>query len=362
MHAPLLVVETGNQRVTVAAAEAPIVIGREPPARICIADERISRVHARLEYTPSGWVVVDQQSRNGIYAGGARKFSIPVTEGMTIQLGSPHGIEVTFSHRVGPGGVAPDSTTTHDDDDDDDDDDDEQTLAAFDPGLARAATAVAERREQLRLSKRELAKRGVVNQGTLIDFEKGRRWPRKQTLDKLEDVLGWPRGTITRLRQPGVPADNEKTQMLTNTAPAPEMTEAIEVALGAMKATIDTLPPTQDPGFGGRALNILAELHRLERVAANAARSATGTPETALILSDVRKCFKDLMLRAARAPGATLGQRLYAARHRAELSAQETANAAGLPVEVINAAEAEAPLDPAIMAAIEAVLAFLTRR
>ncbi|BBC69151.1 transcriptional regulator (plasmid) [Mycobacterium marinum] len=260
------------------------------------------------------------------------------------------------------GASPPDSTTTHDDDDDDDDDDDEQTLAAFDPGLARAATAVAERREQLRLSKRELAKRGVVNQGTLIDFEKGRRWPRKQTLDKLEDVLGWPRGTITRLRQPGVPADNEKTQMLTNTAPAPEMTEAIEVALGAMKATIDTLPPTQDPGFGGRALNILAELHRLERVAANAARSATGTPETALILSDVRKCFKDLMLRAARAPGATLGQRLYAARHRAELSAQETANAAGLPVEVINAAEAEAPLDPAIMAAIEAVLAFLTRR
>ena len=46
------------------------------------------------------------------------------------------------------------------------------------------------------------------------------------------------------------------------------------------------------------------------------------------------------MFRAAAAPGATLGQRLYAARRRANLSTDETANAAGLPVELVDSVEA----------------------
>ncbi|SOJ56990.1 hypothetical protein MSIMFB_04468 [Mycobacterium simulans] len=353
-----LVIQTADQTLTADETDAPIIIGREHPAQICLADERISRTHARLDCTPTGWVVVDQQSRNGIFVGGARHFTIPIpiTEGLTIHLGSPHGIPVTFSYRVGVPHIP---TAPHLSDEEDD----EQTLATFDPGVARAGAAVAARREELRLSKRELAKRGVANQGTLIDFEKGRRWPRTQTRDKLEDALGWPRGTITRLRRQRLFADEDKTQVLTNTVPAPEMTDAIEVALGAINAAIATLPSAQDPTFTDRVLNVLAELRKLERVAgAAAARASTGAPATALILSDVRKCYKDLMLRAARAPGATLGQRLYAARYRAELTTEEAAHAAGLPVEMITAAEAETPLDADTTAAVQALLTALTRR
>jgi hypothetical protein len=61
-------------------------------------------------------------------------------------------------------------------------------------------------------------------------------------------------------------------------------------------------------------------------------------------------------------PGATLGQRLYAARCRAELTAEEIANAAGVPVDVITAAEAEVPPNPDTVAALSAALHSLTRR
>ena len=49
-----------------------------------------------------------------------------------------------------------------------------------------------------------------------------------------------------------------------------------------------------------------------------------------MALSTVRKRYDELMLRSATAPAATLGQRLYAARRRAKLTAEETANAAGV--------------------------------
>ena len=52
------------------------------------------------------------------------------------------------------------------------------------------------------------------------------------------------------------------------------------------------------------------------------------------------------MLRTARSPNATLGQRLYAARRRAELTVEEVANATGLSAELITAAEADGPVDP----------------
>ena len=44
---------------------------------------------------------------------------------------------------------------------------------------------------------------------------------------------------------------------------------------------------------------------------------------------------------AAEAPGATLGQQLYVVRRRAKLSAQETANGAGLTADLLDAIEAE---------------------
>ncbi len=356
---PSLAIHAGDQTYTAQDSDAPIIVGREFPAQVRIADDRVSRTHMRLDCTPTGWVAVDQ-SRNGIFIDGTRQSTIPIKEGTRIHLGSPLGIPIAFTYRA----PAPQPERVPDTSDDDS----EFALAAIDPGVARAGAAVAARREELKLTQRHLARNGIVNAGALIDFEKGRRWPRKATLAKLEDALQWPHGTITRIRRDGGDPDGpdgpdgQETVTMMNTVRAPLMAEAVEVALTTINTAIESLPAPSEPDFSRRAATILAELRKLEAVAAGAARSAKGAPEVALVLSGVRRCYKDLMLRAARAPGATLGQRLYAARYRAELTVEETANAAGVPADVITAAEAEVPLDARTVAALSAVLTSLTRR
>ncbi len=352
---PSLVIHAGNQTYTAHESDAPIIIGREFPAQVRIGDDTISRTHMRLDCTPTGWVAVDQ-SRNGIFIDDTRQSTIAIREGTTIYLGSPRGIRLAFSYRtaVPRAERAPDTP--------DEDDDSERALDIVDPGVVRAGAAVAARREELKLTQRYLARSGIVNAGALIDFEKGRRWPRKATLAKLEDALLWPHGTIARLRRERVDQDSEDTVAMMNTVRAPLMAEAVEVALTTINTAIESLPAPSEPDFSHRATSILSDLRKLEAVAAGAAGSAKGAPEVALVLSAVRRCYKDLMLRAARAPGATLGQRLYAARYRAELTAEETANAAGVPVDAITAAEAEVPLNADTVAALSAVLASLTRR
>ena len=92
---------------------------------------------------------------------------------------------------------------------------------------------------------------------------------------------------------------------------------------------------------------------------ARAAQRSRGTADVVLALRTVRGCYDDLMFRAAAAPGATLGQRLYAARRRANLSAAETANAAGLPVELVDAVEAGEPAADADTATLNDLIASL---
>ena len=351
---PSLVIHAGNQTYTAHESDAPIIIGREFPAKVRIGDDRVSRTHMRLDCAPTGWVAVDQ-SRNGIFIDETRQSTIPIRDGTTIYLGNPRGIPITFSYRT----AVP--RAEREPDKPDDDEDTERALDVVDPGIARAGAAVAARREELKLTQRYLARSGIVNAGALIDFEKGRRWPRRATLAKLEDALQWPHGTIARIRRERADPDGDDTVMM-NTVRAPLMAEAVEVALTTINTAIESLPAPSEPDFSHRAASILGDLRKLETVAAGAARSAKGAPEVALVLSGVRRCYKDLMLRAARAPGATLGQRLYAARYRAELTVEETANAAGVPAEVITAAEAEVPLDAETARALSAVLASLTRR
>ena len=213
---------------------------------------------------------------------------------------------------------------------------------AGDPGIARAGAAVAARRRELDIKQRNLAKFKIINAGALIAFEKGRSWPRERTRAKLEEILQWPAGTIATIRYggqvpgaaPEPPADDGAASLIAGT---------VEVAMTTLGAAIESLPADDDPEFSARATVILAELRKLEAVVARAAQHSRGTPDVVLALRTVRGCYDDLMFRAAAAPGATLGQRLYAARRRANLSAAETANAAGLPVELVVAVEAGEP-------------------
>ncbi|MGV0714567.1 transcriptional regulator [Mycolicibacterium sp. XJ662] len=232
----------------------------------------------------------------------------------------------------------------------------------LDPGLVRAGAAAAARRRELNISQRRLAADGIINAGALIAFEKGRSWPRERTRAKLEEVLNWPPGTIARLRQ-GEPAQTRaEPPAKTGADEIPLIAQAVVTAVGTFASAIDALPPADAPEFSPRVTKILADLRQLESVAARAARISRVTPALIKALSAVRGRYDALMLRAARSPHATLGQRLYAARRSANLTIAETAQAAAVSEDDIAGAESEEPVSAAAARAIEELIAQLDWR
>lgn len=226
-----------------------------------------------------------------------------------------------------------------------------------DPGMVRAGAAAAARRRELDISQRSLATDGIINAGALIAFEKGRSWPRERTRAKLEEVLRWPPGTIARLRRgepvrppepaAAAPAGGDEVSLIA---------QAVVTAVSTFSSTIASLPPVNDPAFTPRVAQTLSDLRQLEAVAARAARIGRVTPALIKALSTVRRLYDDLMMQAAAAPHATLGQRLYAARRGANLTVLETAQAAGVSEHAIQQAEAEEPVPGTDVEAIEELI------
>jgi ribosome-binding protein aMBF1 (putative translation factor) len=243
---------------------------------------------------------------------------------------------------------------------------DDQTTD-LDPGVARAGAAAAARRRELDISQRSLAADGIINAGALISFEKGRSWPRERTRAKLEEVLQWPAGTIARIREgdavvsqpavsPAPAADTVAAAPSATDGPASLIAQAVAAAVDTCSLAIAALPSPEDPEFTERAAPILADLRQLEAIAVQATRISRITPELIKAMGSVRRYHDQLMTLGATAPGATLAQRLYAARRRANLSTLETAQAAGVPEEMIVRAEAEEALPAETAEAIEALI------
>jgi transcriptional regulator with XRE-family HTH domain len=364
---PILIVRFGSVDDALRPGDGPVFIGRELPAQLRIDDPRISRTHARIESAGAHWVVVDEASTNGVFLNGERVSTVSVTDGMTLHLGHAEGIAVRFSFIDPEAGtmmathampsradaytgerLSADETTV-------------RTDAQGAPDLARAGAAVAERREELGYSSRRLSDDGVISHGELEDLERGRSWPPESTREKVELALRWPLGTITRVARGGEVPEDDDTGTLSDSVQLEVMLDYAKIALDGLAARIATLPPVSDPDFGAQAAEQLAQLRRLQATTANAARSAPAL-DIMLALSDVRRTYSDLMLRAAIAPAATLGQRLYAARHRAQLSVEETAAGSGVDVDAVNAVEAERVVSVEVSAALEDVVYRLTNR
>jgi DNA-binding transcriptional regulator YiaG/ribosome-binding protein aMBF1 (putative translation factor) len=351
-------VRIGNRTYVFDDTQAPVVVGRDASAQVLLVDEHVSGQHLRLEHTAEGWVIRDS-SLNGTFINGSRQAFIPIRGATTVHLGHARGVALTITEDT-PAPHLPPSPPVAESDEPDDDDDEITTLTEItDPGVARAGAAVAARRKELDLAQRYLASSGIISAGSLIDFEKGRRWPRTSTRAKLEEALGWPQGRIVSIRNQDIEADDEQTVTLTGVERSPLMAEVMEVALSNIAMTIDSLPAPTDSDFTARSGRALADLRTLEASAAAAARTATGSSSMAKILGAIRKTYRELMLQAARAPGATLGQQLFAARHRSELTVDEFANAAGVPADAVRSAESEAALPPGTVAALTAALASL---
>ncbi|WP_445168196.1 FHA domain-containing protein [Mycolicibacterium sp. Dal123E01] len=356
---PTLIVRVGQRARVVSPAEGPVVIGRDNGATVHIPDDRISRRHVRLEPHPGGWLAVDT-STNGIYVDGARRSSVPITDGLWLRLGHPtEGVAVAFElTRDGRTQLAPVAAPTGApivvpiggaDRGEPEEENSDDVSGDIDPAIARVGAAVAARRAELDLTQRGLARDGIVAGATLIALEKGRRWPRNATLGKLEGVLEWRPGTLSQLREDAAAAMSEAV-------PAPLLADVIDLALATIAARIDELPDDSDVEYTRRVTAILADLRKLEIATATAARSARGSGALAVALGTVRSRYNALMLDAAGSPNATVGQQLYAARRIVGLSADEAANAAGVDTHLLLAAEAGETLDSQVTAALQSLV------
>lgn len=361
----LLVVHNGGTSHAIEPGRGIVTIGREPQSGVQIDHPGISQEHLRAESAGGQWRIVDS-SPNGMFVDGLRKTAVTVTDRTLVRFGDPAGDKALTFEVIRPSGAHEQQPGEQQQADElDDDMSDSQT--SEDPGLVRAGAAAAARRRELDISQRSLAADGIINAGALIAFEKGRSWPREKTRAKLEEVLQWPAGTIARIRRGesatasgaagaappsvGPAADGQGSD-----GPASLIAQAVVAAVDGCSLAIAALPTTDDPEFTERAAPILADLRQLEAIAVRATRISRITPELIKALSAVRRYHDELMTLSATAPGATLAQRLYAARRRANLSTAETAQAAGVTDDMIVRAEAEEALPTVVTDAIETLI------
>ncbi|WP_276824860.1 FHA domain-containing protein [Mycolicibacterium mageritense] len=353
----LLVATSRSTKYEVQPDNGVATLGRDQSATIHIPDSRISRRHLLLEPRPDGWHAVDTSS-NGTYLAGEPIEDTLISGPTRLNLGDPEGIpvQIDLAHRsstapvIGPDDDVDAGAVELLDEDDDLHGDTEET----DPIIARVGSQVAARREELSLTQRKLARDGVIAAGALIALEKGRRWPRAKTLSKLEPALGWPAGQLNEMR-------DEAAASLSTTVEAPLLASAIELHLATLTASIDRLPDIHNPDYTPLATAILTDLRNVERVVADAARTAKGTPAIARTLGRVRQMYGDLMTKAAQSPAATLGQRLYATRSASGLTPEEAANAAGVAATAVLAVEAGSDIDPVAAAALSRLVSDLNR-
>ena len=68
-------------------------LGRSSECDICIPDDNISRVHSRLDWDGTSWVVVDLGSTNGTFVNGERLEERKLEAGDVLKIG---GAELRF--------------------------------------------------------------------------------------------------------------------------------------------------------------------------------------------------------------------------------------------------------------------------
>lgn len=129
--------------------------------------------------------------------------------------------------------------------------------------------------------------------------------------------------------------------------------------LRTLIARIETLPASDSNEFVIAASRVLHELRKLD-VTTSAANELDG-PAPVLALSAIRRTYTALLDRVAQSPHATLGQRLAAVRHHAELTAFEAAAACGVAFEVIVGIEAGLPVPEDAAAALQGLVDQLDR-
>jgi ABC transport system ATP-binding/permease protein len=92
---PTITVRFGGWQRTFAPG-ADVVIGRDVRADVRLPHPAVSRAHVLLRYLDGRWVATDNDSRNGMFLGQRRVYSVDVRSSETIHLGDPEGPRLTF--------------------------------------------------------------------------------------------------------------------------------------------------------------------------------------------------------------------------------------------------------------------------
>ncbi len=331
-----LTIVSGSIFSTFTPADSPVIIGRgdsidarQPQVRI--PSDAVSRHHVIVDYHDGQWIGRDNQSRNGTYINRTKVQQFDLGEGrIDVYLAHPTRGEVL-------------------------------TLTTYEPSNVYVGALAAKARTSKGISQRSLDEDKVVSAGALIAFEKGRSWPREATQRAIEEFLGWPPGEIARQRTefesghiPTTLADGERTEQIAakqtaavNDLPAEAaagtpsvesgyLAEWLRTSLQRASARAQQLPNPTEPAYSALVAATLDELTGLEELALKASARA---PELRTLFLQAHQLRRTLMIAAAQSPHATLGQLIFAARDRAGLSVDAAAMMAGLPVEVVIAAE-----------------------
>jgi hypothetical protein len=140
---------------------------------------------------------------------------------------------------------------------------------------------------------------------------------------------------------------------------APVIVGLAEAAMELHSCALGSLPKPDATGFQPRADEILSGLRKAHEFLREAAGRTRSTPAVIVALGEVRGRYHDLMIKAAAAPGSTLGHQLYVTRRRAQLTIDEIATGLGLQAELIEAWEAGHTPSPGDAATIRELIAAL---
>jgi hypothetical protein len=141
---------------------------------------------------------------------------------------------------------------------------------------------------------------------------------------------------------------------------APVIVGLATAALQLHACAIESLPEPDATSFQPRVDAILVGLREVHALLQAAAGRARTTPSVIAALGEVRGRYDDLMTKAAAAPGSNLGQQLYVARRRAQLSIEEIATGLGLRADLIEAIEAGQPPTDTEAVTVKELIAALT--
>jgi ABC-type multidrug transport system ATPase subunit len=93
---PTITVSFGGGWQRTFAPGRDVVVGRDVRADVRLPHPAVSRAHVLLRYHDGRWVAIDNESRNGIFLGEQRVYSVEIRSGQILHIGDPEGPWLTF--------------------------------------------------------------------------------------------------------------------------------------------------------------------------------------------------------------------------------------------------------------------------